>query len=86
MKNKEHQASKPSTHMATLCNNMYRDLLARLGELAIQRQALDKSIKIIEAQLELLNAISPELQALELKAMQPKTIQDLGLEAGVGHA
>jgi hypothetical protein len=47
------------------CNNLYRDLIAHLGELYLQQNLLTKQIESILAKLELLNALSPELQKLE---------------------
>lgn len=48
-----------------LCDNTYKDLLARLGELTIQKTIIDKQVAEINAQLILLNALAPELQRLE---------------------
>jgi chaperonin cofactor prefoldin len=49
------------------CNNVYRDLVARLGEIQIQLDQLSQEKKALLAQLKLLNALSPELQKLEEK-------------------
>ena len=51
--------------MKEYCNNLYRDLIARFGELAIQQQLLTKEMESIQHQLELLNAMSPQLQTLQ---------------------
>jgi hypothetical protein len=47
------------------CNNLYRDLVARLGEIQIQLDRLNKEKDGILVQLSTLNALSPELQKLE---------------------
>jgi len=47
------------------CNGIYRDLVARLGELTIQEELIVKEKSDIQAQLRLLNALSPELQKQE---------------------
>lgn len=51
--------------MKEICDSTYRDLLAKLGELQIQKTIIDKQIAEIGAQLHLLNALSPELQKIE---------------------
>lgn len=51
--------------MRNFCNNIYRDLVARLGELTIQEELINKEKSDILAQLRLLNALSPELQKQE---------------------
>lgn len=52
------------------CNNIYRDMVARLGELTIQLDQIEKEKESIKAQLALLNALSPELQKLEKLELQ----------------
>ena len=51
--------------MKNFCNEKYRDLLAKLGELTVQRDMLEEQIKNIKSQMTLLNSISPDLQKLE---------------------
>jgi chaperonin cofactor prefoldin len=51
--------------MKDFCNNIYKDLVSRLGELQINIDQLSKEKEAINAQLRLLNALSPELQKLE---------------------
>lgn len=51
--------------MKEYCNNTYRDLIAKLGELSIQKTLIDKQIAEIGAQIHLLNALSPDLQKIE---------------------
>lgn len=58
--------------MKEFCNNTYRDLIARLGELSIQKTIIDKQIAEIGAQLHLLNALSPQLQKIELESKLTK--------------
>lgn len=48
-----------------LCNNIYKDLCAQLGELSLQKLQIDKQISDIQAQVAMLNALSPEFQKLE---------------------
>jgi len=48
-----------------LCNETYRDLCAELGQLQLQKDALDKRAAEILAQITLLNALSPKLQTIE---------------------
>lgn len=50
-----------------LCNETYKDLCAELGQLQLQKDALDKRAAEILAQIQLLNALSPKLQSLESK-------------------
>lgn len=49
----------------TLCNSQYRDLCARLGELYIQKQAIDTEIAAIISQISIINSIVPSLIKLE---------------------
>lgn len=58
--------------MKNLCNNIYKDLLAKLGELTLQKNVIDKQIKDIQAQLNLLNGLSPELQKVEKELSEDK--------------
>ncbi len=48
-----------------LCNNAYRDFLAKLGELYVQKKNIDEQIAIILAQISYLNQITPELMKIE---------------------
>jgi len=58
--------------MKNLCNNIYKDLLAKLGELTLQKDVIDKQVKDIQAQLNLLNGLSPELQKVEKELSEDK--------------
>jgi hypothetical protein len=49
-----------------LCDNVYRDLVARLGIIQIQEDQLLKEKAELLAQIKLLNALSPEFQKLEI--------------------
>lgn len=53
--------------MNDLCNNTYRDLCAKLGELHLQKAHIDRLINDITAQITLLNALAPQLNALTAK-------------------
>lgn len=53
--------------MNDLCNNTYRDLCAKLGELHLQKDHIDRLIHDITAQITLLNALAPQLNALTAK-------------------
>lgn len=46
-------------------NNIYKDLCARLGELQIQKDQIDKEITNILAQIALLNSMAPSMESLE---------------------
>ena len=48
-----------------LCNNIYKDLAAELGQLSIQQQSINERIKEIVNQITILNAISPKFQEIE---------------------
>jgi hypothetical protein len=47
------------------CNNAYRDLCAKLGELYLQHAQTQKAIEECTAQIALLNNITLPLQKLE---------------------
>ncbi len=48
-----------------LCNTIYKDLCAELGQLQIQKESIDKRVQDILAQISLLNQLSPKLQDIE---------------------
>ena len=47
------------------CNQTFRDLLARLGEISLSLHQLHQKEEEIRAQISLLNSLSPELQKIE---------------------
>ena len=48
----------------SLANDIYRDLIAKAGELSLQKESIDEQLKAIKAQLALLNSLVPELKKL----------------------
>ena len=67
------------------CNNLYKDLCTKLGEISLQKAALDSEIKRIKAKLELLNGIVPPLKQQvdeEVKQLKEKNNE---LESDLTH-
>lgn len=63
----------PPSILQDYCNQLYASLIARFGEISIQQDKLALEKAKIEAQIALLNALSPELQAKELEIVEKST-------------
>lgn len=48
--------------MKELCNQLYKDLVARLGELHLKEQAVLAEVEALKAQIRLLDGILPRLE------------------------
>lgn len=46
-------------------NEIFKDLLAQLGHLSVQRDELESQITALKQQLNMLNSLAPELKKLE---------------------
>ena len=51
--------------MKDFCNEQYKDLLARFGELEIQRKHIEEAQKELLSKMACLNQLSPLLQQIE---------------------
>lgn len=53
-------------------NEIYRDLLAKLGELGIQKELIEKDMDAIKGRIEGLNIVAPEMQKIEKELKEDK--------------